>query len=154
MSKTISLYVNNKPLILLPKQKLLFNATEKEVLFSGGFGSAKTLALAVTALKHATIPNNQILIAKKTLISLKGTTLHTLLSILPPNSYKYYPVRTGELKNLKSWLKWAKKNNPSKQKFIIVNDFKRRMNNKQNREYWKMRYKIKAEDKYSIWTNY
>jgi len=94
MSKTISLYVNNKPLILLPKQKLLFNATEKEVLFSGGFGSAKTLALAVTALKHATIPNNQILIAKKTLISLKGTTLHTLLSILPPNSYKYYKAET------------------------------------------------------------
>ena len=76
------------------------------------------------------------------------------IQLKEPNSYKYYPVRTGELKKLKSWLKWAKKNNPSKQKFIIVNDFKRRMNNKQNREYWKMRYKIKAEDKYSIWTNY
>ena len=78
---------------LLPKQIEFINATEKEVLMSGAWGSSKSFALCLGILKESCIPNAQILLCRKTYTALKRSTLQTLLygdsPILPLNSYTY-----------------------------------------------------------------
>lgn len=82
-----------KSVTLLPKQLEFLSSTQKEVLASGGFGSSKSTILCYACIKQACIPNNVVLLVRKTLVSLKKTTLLTLLNgenpILPPNSYKH-----------------------------------------------------------------
>lgn len=81
---------------LLPKQQEFFDATEKEVLTSGAWGSSKSTALCFAVLKEAMIQNAQILLCRKTYTSLRRTTLQTLLygtnPIIPKGSYKYNQV--------------------------------------------------------------
>ena len=80
----------NKKLVnvkLLPKQaKFIFNV-KKEVMYSGGYGSGKTRALCFKCILAAMEPGNVVLLVRKTLTSLKKSTLKTLLEPdgkLPP----------------------------------------------------------------------
>lgn len=71
-----------------------------------------------------------------------------------PNKFKWYPVRAGNsLPELRKWIRWAKKNY-KEQRFVIVDYYKKRMKDKKNREYWKMRYKGGMEDKYMVYGTY
>ena len=78
---------------LFPTQMRFVNSKAKYVMFSGGYAAGKTMALCCAMLKQAVIPGNQILLIRKTLVSLKKSTLVTLLTgnqpVLPPGSYKY-----------------------------------------------------------------
>lgn len=78
---------------LLPKQSTFLRSTKKEVLLSGAYGSSKSTALCLAILKECQIPNAQILLCRKTLTSLKRSTLGTLIHgkkpVLPNGSYKY-----------------------------------------------------------------
>jgi len=72
---------------LLPKQADFVQAGEKEVLYSGAFGAGKTRALCYKVLERARIPNNTVLLTRKTGVALKSSTLRTLLypdGDLPP----------------------------------------------------------------------
>ena len=78
---------------LLPSQEEFVYSEAKETLFSGGFGSGKSRALCYALLRHAVIPGNVILLVRKTLVSLKKSTLLTLIGgsepVLPKGSYQY-----------------------------------------------------------------
>lgn len=78
---------------LLPSQFEFINAKEREVLFSGGYGSGKSRILCYAALRQASIPNNVVLIVRKTQVSLKKSTLETLIGnddpIIPNGSYTH-----------------------------------------------------------------
>lgn len=81
---------------MLPKQLEFCGAQEPEVLYSGSFGAGKTRALCTKAAMHAQIPGNRVGLCRKTLVSLKATTLKTLIdgdgemaSILPFGSFKH-----------------------------------------------------------------
>lgn len=71
-----------------------------------------------------------------------------------PDYHKYYPVRAGnDLKSLKEWISWAKKNYPE-QKLIIVDNYKIRIADKEHSDYWKFRFKAGHEDKYIVYGSY
>ena len=81
---------------LLPKQYEFVNAAESEVLYSGAFRAGKTRALCYKVLQHALIPANFVGLCRKTLVSLRQTTLRTLLEsesnlppVLPPGCYHH-----------------------------------------------------------------
>jgi len=81
---------------LLPKQLEFTGAQESEVLYSGAFGAGKTRAVCEKVVMHACIPHNRVGLCRKTLKSLKATTLVTLLQgdgfqppVLPPGAYVY-----------------------------------------------------------------
>ena len=81
---------------LLPKQFQFLNSTKKEIGYIGGYGSGKSRVLAYKVLKQALIPNNLVLLTRKTLSALKDSTLRALLMpdgnlppILPNGSYEY-----------------------------------------------------------------
>lgn len=64
----------------LPHQKRALESTKKEVILSGAFGSGKTKALCDKAVFLLTrYPHNRGFLCRKTLQSLKTTTLKTLL---------------------------------------------------------------------------
>lgn len=72
--------------IPLPKQLEFHTAPQKYRLFAGGFGTGKTLALGLEALKQMLIyPNNYGVIARKDLQELKATTLKDFFEICPEN---------------------------------------------------------------------
>lgn len=77
----------------LPSQRRFIDSTKKQVLYSGGYGSGKSQALAMAMLKQITIPNNVVLLIRKTLVSLKKSTMINLIGgvkpILPNGSYVY-----------------------------------------------------------------
>ena len=69
---------------------------KREVLFSGGYGSGKTVALCYKVVVHASIPGNTVLFLRKTYKSFKEMTLPILIEdeingqkILPIGSYTY-----------------------------------------------------------------
>lgn len=78
---------------LLPSQFKFVNSKAKEVLYSSGYGAGKSYALCYALIKAATIPNNQTLLCRKTMTSLRRSTLVTLLegqdAILPKGSYTW-----------------------------------------------------------------
>lgn len=82
-----------KTIKLLPKQYEFINSTEKEVLACSGFGGGKSKVLCYALVKAASTPNNVVLLVRKTLTSLKKTTLLSLIGgidpVLPDNSYKH-----------------------------------------------------------------
>lgn len=82
-----------KTIELLPKQYQFVHSTKREVLYSSGYGAGKTMAGCYAALKQSTIPNNLVVIVRKTLTSLKRSTLMTLVSgdnpVLPRGAYNY-----------------------------------------------------------------
>jgi len=85
--------VVNAEYSLLPSQRKFVYSTKKHVLYSGGFGSGKSHSLCMAMLDQITIPNNVVLLIRKTLVSLKKSTLINLIGgshpILPPGSYHY-----------------------------------------------------------------
>lgn len=76
---------------LLPSQYKFIASRKKEVLYSGSYGCGKSKAICLAIAKQATIPGNVCLLVRKTLTSLKRSTLLTLISgndaILPKNSF-------------------------------------------------------------------
>lgn len=81
---------------VLAKQSEFINAPEPEVLYSGAFGAGKTRALCYKLLTHAVIPGNFVGLCRKTFVSLRHTTLRTLLQsesnlppVLAPGTYKH-----------------------------------------------------------------
>ena len=99
-----------KDVQLLPKQLEFLNSTEKEVMASGGFGSSKSYMLCYKTVLEALKPNNQVLLVRKTLTSLKRSTLMVLLGgenpILPNGSYKYNKVENFITLNGSSSIIW------------------------------------------------
>jgi len=82
----------------LPKQYEFIEATEREVLYSGAFGAGKSRALCMKLVaRAASSPDAREGLCRKYLVSLRHTTLRTLLEpegglepVLPPGSYHYY----------------------------------------------------------------
>lgn len=84
---------------LLPKQKEFLQATQREVLFSGGLGNGKTSILAIKCVIEASKPGNVVLLVRKHLTTLRKSTLRTLLEpegnkppILPLGTYTHNKV--------------------------------------------------------------
>lgn len=82
---------------LLPKQEAFVRSGYREVLYSGAYGAAKTVALCVKAVYRARVPGARELLCRVHLNYFKKTTLQTLLSgtsttppILPPGSYTHH----------------------------------------------------------------
>jgi len=79
------------------KQIAFLNSTKREVLYSGAYGAGKTRSLCLKTLIHAAIPGNLVGLCRKTLSSMKQTTLRTLLypdgslpAILPEGRYRHF----------------------------------------------------------------
>jgi len=70
---------------LFKKQLEFIYSTHKETLFSGGYGASKSTSLCWAALKHASKKGAVVLLTRKTLVSLKRTTLKTLENLLSIN---------------------------------------------------------------------
>lgn len=86
---------------LLPKQYRFYKSKKREVIFSGSYGSGKSLALCAKILPHAMIPGNLCLITRKTRSALVSTTLRTLLNgdgkmapILLPGTYDHNEAKS------------------------------------------------------------
>lgn len=82
---------------LLPKQLEFIKSDASEVLYSGAFGAGKSRAICEKLLNHLIIPGNRIGLCRKTLKSLKATTLVTLIKgdgslppVLPQNTYTHH----------------------------------------------------------------
>lgn len=82
---------------VLPKQKRFIDSRKQEIMYAGGFGSGKTRAVCYKTWMKTQYPNNFIGLCRKTLASLKQTTLRTLIHgdgrlapVLPEGSYKHY----------------------------------------------------------------
>ena len=72
---------------LLPKQKAFVRSSAREALYSGAFGAGKTRALCWKLVARASLPGACELLCRKHNITLKRTTLRTLLEAdgdLPP----------------------------------------------------------------------
>ena len=84
----------NSTITLFPKQSQFLYSNKKEVMFSGGYGSSKSYALCLALLKHAQVKGARCLLLRKTLTSLKKSTLDTLIGndnpILPIGSYTHH----------------------------------------------------------------
>lgn len=81
---------------LFRKQIEFVTSQDRHVLQSGGFGSGKSEALCVKLAMRASVPGAREGLARKTLESLKKSTLRTLLDgdgsrppVLPPGSYTH-----------------------------------------------------------------
>lgn len=83
----------NKKVELLPAQFKFLSSTKREILFSSGYGGGKSMAGCYAIVRQACIPNNVCVIIRKTLTSLKRSTLLTLIGgsnpVLPQGSYTY-----------------------------------------------------------------
>jgi len=76
-------------------QYQFLKSNAKQVLYSGGFGNGKSTMLCIKMLQQALIPNNLVFLCRKTLTSLKSSTLSSLIEpqgnfqpLLPQGSYK------------------------------------------------------------------
>jgi len=72
---------------ILPKQRDFILAEERELLYSGAFGAGKSRALVIKLISRALHPGMREGLCRKTLVSLKSSTLKTLLEPdgdLPP----------------------------------------------------------------------
>lgn len=81
----------------LPKQERFIRSAYTEVLYSGAFGAAKTVALCSKLVYRARFPGARELLARVHLNYLRRTTLKTLLSgtsttppLLPAGSYTHH----------------------------------------------------------------
>ena len=81
-----------KTIKLLPSQYRFMRSQAKSVLYSGGYGSGKSRILCYVAIREAVKPGNTVLIVRKTMTSLKKSTLLTLIGedgVLPKGTYTY-----------------------------------------------------------------
>ena len=80
---------DGEPSDALPNQRELMQTREKHVLAAGSLGWGKTDWLMVQLIVEATsFPNNVILLGRKTLGSLKKSTLVSLFDIIDPKLIK------------------------------------------------------------------
>ena len=82
----------SKTIKLLPSQYRFMRSQAKSVLYSGGYGSGKSRILCYVAIREAVKPANTVLIVRKTMTSLKKSTLLTLIGddgVLPKGCYNY-----------------------------------------------------------------
>ena len=71
----------------LPKQLQFLQSTAQQILYSGGYGSGKSRSLAMWIVLRASRPGAMEGLFRKNLVTLKATTLRTLLEpegMLPP----------------------------------------------------------------------
>lgn len=87
---------------LLPKQLEVLNCKSPELLVTGGFGSAKTRILCLSAVRAATVPGSFVGIFRKYRTSLMLTTVRTLLDpesnlppVLPPEMISHHDKAKG-----------------------------------------------------------
>jgi PBSX family phage terminase large subunit len=84
----------------MPKQAEFVASEKSEILYSGAFGAGKTRALCYRALRKASEhPAVKFGLCRKTMVSLKMTTMRTLLEadgdlppVLLPGTYQYHKV--------------------------------------------------------------
>ena len=82
---------------LLKKQMAFVRARERFVMYSGCFAGGKSVAICAKAVSRAAKPGTREGLCRKTLVSLKSSTLRTLLDgdgpnmppLLPPGSYTH-----------------------------------------------------------------
>lgn len=81
---------------VLPAQMRFIRATERYVLGYGGMGSGKSLAGCIKLAMRASVPGAREGLTRKHLVTLKGTTLRTLIKgdgkmapVLPVGSYTH-----------------------------------------------------------------
>ena len=81
---------------VLPKQRRFINAVEREVLYSGAFGAGKSRSICLKVAIRASTPGAREGLCRKHLVTLKATTLKTLLErdgelppVLPPGTYTH-----------------------------------------------------------------
>ena len=85
---------------LMPKQYKFVMSDAKQVLYSGAFGAGKSRALCFRAMRLALVsPAARVGLCRKTFVSLKSTTLRTLIEpdgdlppVLAPGTYHYHKV--------------------------------------------------------------
>lgn len=82
---------------LLPKQMQFLHSGKREVGYSGAFGAGKTYALCVKAVVRASVPGAVEGLVRKHNVTLKKSTLRTLLRgvgdlppVLPAGSYSHH----------------------------------------------------------------
>lgn len=81
-----------------PSQEKFWNSKKKIVLFSGGYGSGKSLFLVLKAIEHALkFPNNFILMGRKTYPELRDTLWKEFPLTCPKELLAGEPMR-GEMK--------------------------------------------------------
>ena len=77
---------------LFPSQLKFVTSSKKCILMSGSYGCGKSKALCYALIKQASIPGNDVLLLRKTLTSLRRSTLISLIGggdpVLPKNSYR------------------------------------------------------------------
>jgi len=101
--------VTEQDIAVLPRQMDFLMSEAPECMYSGAVGAGKTRILCLKTVMRATHAGARELLIRKTLTSLKGTTLKTLLEgdgdmppILPPYSYthnrseKYIRIPVGD----------------------------------------------------------
>jgi len=96
MTQGSNLIDNKIPVKLLRKQWDFLNSKSREVLYSGAFGAGKTRALCVKLVARAWHPGAREYLVRKSNVSLKRSTLKTLLepdgdlsAVLPAQWYKH-----------------------------------------------------------------
>lgn len=88
---------------LLPKQLEFVEARERELIYSGAFGAGKTRALCWKAVQRASIPGACEILCRKHNVTLRRTTLRTLLEPdgdLPPVLTPGYYVHNKSLQTI------------------------------------------------------
>lgn len=83
-------------LAVLPKQHDFIACTARETLYSGAFGAGKSRAVCLKLAMRASVKGAREGLCRKHLVTLKATTLKTLLEndgelepVLPPGSYEH-----------------------------------------------------------------
>lgn len=83
--------IDGKSWNLNPKQELFMKSPKKVVLFSGGFGSGKTLCLILKAIELSLrYPNNFIMLGRRTYRELEDTLIKQFFDICPRELMEKY----------------------------------------------------------------
>ena len=94
---------NTHRLEVLPQQLNFLRSEKREILYSGAFGAGKSRAICLRVAMRASIKGAREGLCRKTFVSLKRSTLKTLLEpdgllppVLPKGSYEYRKI-DGEI---------------------------------------------------------
>jgi len=82
--------LNGKKFSFNKKQQEFLNSTKKFCLYSGGYGSGKTLTLLIKMiLQSLCFPGNRLLLGRKHISDLERATLPELFELMPTKWYKH-----------------------------------------------------------------
>lgn len=82
--------LEGKNIKLFKNQIQFLNSKKRYCLYSGGFGSGKSLTLLMKMVFFCLFfPKNEVLLGRKTLQDIERTTLPALFDLLPSSWYKY-----------------------------------------------------------------